>query len=132
MRIISLLEEKRNLTIAIILALIILSPIGYYAVLHAFPQPEPFLEQPDPEYDECVKETEYMRFYHMDLLLEIRNETMREGKRGEIGLSTGSQNCRDCHTNRERFCNECHNTVNLYPDCFTCHYYPESESEIIE
>jgi hypothetical protein len=130
--IIDKLAEKRNLVIAVVLAVIVLFPVGYYAALRAFPQGEPFLEMPDPEQhgEDCVKDTEYMRYSHMELLLEIREETVREGKRGEIGLSVGDQNCRDCHSNRERFCNECHNTANLYLDCFDCHYYPESDSEI--
>ena len=33
--------------------------------------------------------------------------------------------CTKCHTSRVRFCNRCHEAVNLYPDCFGCHYYPE-------
>ena len=128
------LVEKRNPVIAVILAVIILFPIGYYTVLRAFPQPEAFLEMPDPQLhgEDCVKETAYMRYSHMDLLLEIREETVREGIRGEIGLDVGEQNCRDCHSNRERFCNECHNTVNVHLDCFGCHYYPESDSETAE
>jgi hypothetical protein len=82
---------------------------------------EVFLERPDPKYKECVRETEYMRFHHMDLLKEIREEFVRYGNRSEIGFDS----CRGCHTSRERFCNQCHNAVTLNLDCFGCHYYPE-------
>ena len=127
MKIGEMLNKNKNAITAAALAVIILSPLGYYAVLNAFPQPiQPFLEKPDPKYKECVRDAAYMRFKHMDLLLQIREEVVREGKKGEIGLETGSKNCRECHTNRERFCNQCHNIVNLYPDCFDCHDYPES------
>jgi hypothetical protein len=61
-----------------------------------------------------------MRFYHMNLLKDIRDEFVRDGKRGEIGLYT----CKECHTSRADFCNKCHNAVALYPDCYGCHYYP--------
>jgi len=112
-----------------IAVLLILIPAGYSAVSYVLAQgaqrSRPFLERPDPKYDKCVKETTYMRFHHMDLLKEIREEVVREGKRGEIGLATGLNNCRKCHASRERFCNQCHNAVNLHLDCFGCHYYPE-------
>ncbi len=78
-----------------------------------------FLELPDG-YDSCVRDTEYMRYHHWELLRQVREEYVREGIRGEINLNR----CRECHPNRERFCNECHRAVSLEPDCFGCHYYP--------
>jgi len=122
MKIGTMLENNKGAIGAAVIAVIILSPVGYYTVARALPNgPEPFLERPDPEYRECVRDTEYMRYHHMDLLTEIRNEVVREGKRQDIGLD----GCRECHKNRARFCDECHNTVNLHPDCFGCHYYPD-------
>jgi len=79
-----------------------------------------FLERPDAKHKSCVRETTYMRYHHWELLREIREEVVRYGKRGEIGLNK----CKECHTSRERFCNQCHNAVSLFPDCFDCHYYP--------
>jgi hypothetical protein len=106
--------------------LIILIPLGYSLVRYVFAQepqgPQPFLEMPDEQYSSCVKETEYMRYHHWELLKDIREEVIRDGKRGEIGINK----CRECHPNRERFCNQCHDAVNLRPDCFGCHYYPAS------
>ena len=61
-----------------------------------------------------------MRRHHWELLRGVREEIVRYGKRGEIGLDR----CRECHTSRERFCNVCHDAVSLTPDCFDCHYYP--------
>ncbi|UCH83756.1 MAG: hypothetical protein JSW50_15115 [Candidatus Latescibacterota bacterium] len=90
---------------------------------------QPFLEMPDPKYENCVRETEYMRYHHWELLAEVREDFVRHGKRGDITLS----GCKECHPNRERFCNQCHNAVNLTPDCFGCHYYPETpEAELME
>ena len=116
-------NNKYVIAVAII-ALIILFPLGYSVVSYIFAQgsekPEPFLERPDAKYKECVKETEYMRLHHWELLRIVREEVVRYGKRGEIALNK----CRECHTSRERFCNQCHNAVSLTPDCFECHYYP--------
>ncbi len=111
--------------LASIMALIMLCPLGYYLVRGVITQGgEPakaFLERPDAKYDSCVsKGTEYMRLHHWELLREIREEVVRYGRVGNVGLN----GCRECHTSRERFCDKCHNAVNLKPDCFGCHYYP--------
>ncbi|MBU0518389.1 hypothetical protein KKA00_10325 [bacterium] len=108
----------------LILALIILLPIGYSVITYGFTANEqndkPFLEMPDPKYKKCVRETEYMRYHHWELLRGIREEVVRYGKREDIDLNK----CRECHTSRERFCNKCHDATSLKPDCFHCHYYP--------
>jgi len=125
MRIENMLKKNKSAITAVILLLIVFVPIGYYLARDVFPQDaEVFLEMPD-QYDECVEDTEYMRFRHMELLLEMREKAVREGIRGEHTLS----DCRDCHTNRSRFCNQCHNIVNLNLDCFGCHNYPETPQE---
>jgi len=109
--------------------LLILFPFGYSLISGVLPvdsdASQPFLERPDARYQECVRETEYMRFQHMELLKQIREEFVRHGNRGEVGFDS----CRGCHTSRERFCNQCHNAVSLNLDCFGCHYYPETASE---
>lgn len=125
-----LLKNNAKIIAVAIPALIILLPLGYsvvsYVLAHGSQSSPPFIERPDKKYQSCVKETTYMRFHHMDLLKEIREDVVREGKRGEIGLAIGLNNCRKCHASRERFCNQCHNAVNLHLDCFGCHYYPEA------
>jgi len=104
--------------------LVILFPLGYSVVSYVAAQgvssPQPFLEKPDAKYENCVKDTDYMRLHHWELLRGIREEIVRYGMRGEIGL----KKCGECHTSRERFCDRCHNTVSMTPDCFGCHYYP--------
>ena len=84
-----------------------------------------FLEMP-AESDGCVREGEYMRFHHMDLLKEIREDVIRRGDRSE-GITLSG--CGDCHENRANFCNRCHDAVTLPLDCFGCHYYPDYASE---
>lgn len=114
---------RTTLLLAIALV-IILSPVGYSVVSSLFAQggehTEPFLERPDPKHEECVRETTYMRFHHWELLREVREEVVRYGQRGELGL----KRCKECHTSRERFCDRCHSAVSLHPDCWGCHNYP--------
>jgi hypothetical protein len=124
------IKEKAYLIAAMAAVVVILIPIGYSIVTNLFagpPQPRPFLEMPDEKYKECVRETEFMRHHHWELLRNIREEVVRYGKRTDININR----CRECHVSRETFCNRCHNSVNLYPDCFGCHYYPEP-SEMAE
>jgi hypothetical protein len=80
-----------------------------------------FLEKPDAQYKKCVKDVEYMRLNHMELLKDIREDSVRFGKRGEIELN----GCKKCHTSRARFCDKCHILVSAKLDCFDCHYYQE-------
>jgi hypothetical protein len=120
------LLKRINTKVAVVAipVVIILFPFGYSVVAALVSQvnagPQPFLEKPDAKYESCVRETGYMRVHHMHLLKDIREEAVRHGIRGEIGL----KDCRGCHTSRERFCDRCHNAVSLNLDCFGCHYYP--------
>lgn len=119
-----ILNKKTSAIAVIIPIILILFPPAYSLFAHVFAQgsqiSQPFLERPDPKYEKCVKETEYMRYHHWELLRAVREEIVRYGNRGEIGLSK----CKECHTSRERFCDKCHNSVSMSPDCYGCHYYP--------
>lgn len=112
---------RKNIVIGTILGLCTLAPFLYNVTI-AFSResPKPFLEMPQNE-KECIRDTQYMRFNHFLLLKRERDKVVREGKKKEIGFN----DCRRCHINREQFCNRCHKMVNLIPDCFGCHYYPE-------
>jgi len=114
----------RNLIKVVFPLLVILAPLGYslvVAVVAGDPLGgEPFLELPAEPNEGCVRETDFMRFHHWELLREVRDQVVRSGVRNEISLD----GCRGCHPSRERFCNRCHEAVSLQPDCFGCHYYP--------
>ena len=108
----------------IIPILILLVPFGYSVISHVFARDidneRPFFERPDAKYENCIKDTTYMRYHHWELLRTVREEIVRYGIRGDVGL----KKCQECHTSRERFCNKCHDAVSLTPDCFGCNYYP--------
>ena len=117
-------KSNRTALLMIVIAVIILSPLAYSAVAGLVARDAQsknvVLEMPAPEHKDCVRETVYMRYHHWEYLREIREEVVRYGKRGDVGLFM----CKDCHTSRERFCNQCHNASSVYPDCYGCHYYP--------
>lgn len=116
-------KSIRGFAVVMLIALMLV-PLGYSIFARMIPQsadvPDVLLERPDPKYKNCVEETVYMRYHHWEYLRGIREEVVRYGKRGDVGLNR----CRDCHTSRERFCNKCHDAVSMTPDCFGCHYYP--------
>jgi hypothetical protein len=124
----TMLKEKPNTVAVIIAVIVILFPVGYSVISFVFAggsRPDgPFVVMPAAKYDKCVRDTEFMRFHHWELLKEMR-ERVRDRNRGEINFDR----CRECHTNRETFCNRCHDAVNLQPDCWGCHYYPETPEE---
>ncbi len=125
-----------NKTIVAIAVVMMLLPLVYSVVRPAFSQysdETPFLELPEGM-DECLPEfelpegvtqdkTTYMRYHHMHLLKDIRDQAVRDPagkrKRRDIGL----RSCSKCHTSQENFCNRCHEAVNLYLKCFECHDY---------
>jgi hypothetical protein len=113
-------------TAAIVVPLVlILLPVGYSVAAAVISpgagDPTPFLEMPDPEHETCIDgiEAHEMRYRHMDKLKRMRDRVLREGDR----TGHSFEDCKNCHKSRERFCNRCHDRVNLTPDCFGCHDY---------
>lgn len=75
-----------------------------------------------PKGESCIRPTDWMRRNHMNFLKHRRSETVREGVRVR---SEGLLGCAECHTNHEKFCDQCHGYVSTAPDCFECHLYPD-------
>ncbi|MBF0422502.1 MAG: Hdr-like menaquinol oxidoreductase cytochrome c subunit [Magnetococcales bacterium] len=101
-----------------LLLVLFLGAIGVYPSTAGADPPQ--LEKPKGE--RCIRDTNWMRHNHMDLLKHNRSLTVREGKRIR---SESLLQCAGCHPNRDRFCDRCHGYVAVAPDCFECHIYPE-------
>ena len=78
----------------------------------------------------CVEATPFMRSNHMKLLVDWRDQVVREGNRlykakdgrtFEISL-TGT--CLNCHDDKAQFCDRCHDYVGAKPSCWSCHNIP--------
>ena len=102
---------------------IILTPFAYsvgrFAWASIFPATKPFLQAAADPSQRCVRDPAWMRQNHRVFLRELCDKTVREGVRNEITL----RSCSQCHKDKAQFCDKCHNTVNLHPDCFDCHFY---------
>ena len=112
--------------LALMLVLIMLLPLGCYlarSVIALGNKPEPFYESHVSQGGTCLWEMKAgeVRLHHWEELRRIREDVIRYGKRDEKGLYA----CQNCHKSRANFCDRCHNSVGLTPDCFDCHPYPE-------
>ncbi len=78
----------------------------------------------------CIEDKDFMRANHMKLLNAWRDEAVREGKRvytakdGRTLEKSLTGTCIRCHSNKEQFCDRCHNYVGAKPSCFDCHIVP--------
>jgi len=78
----------------------------------------------------CVEDTAFMRANHMKFLNAWRDEAVREGVRlykakdGRTFEKSLTGTCLQCHSNKEQFCDRCHNYVDVKPSCYHCHLIP--------
>lgn len=80
--------------------------------------------------DNCVGDTQFMRLNHMTVLRHQRDETMRQGVRGN---QYSLKDCVACHAvmgpdampvtvaSPDHFCRSCHDYAAVNIDCFQCH-----------
>lgn len=79
----------------------------------------------------CIEGKEFMRTQHMELLRDWRNSVVRDGRRIYVATDGKQYNmsmqntCMECHSNKEEFCDVCHEYASVKPDCWTCHVDPK-------
>jgi len=85
---------------------------------------------------ECVESKDFMRAEHMQLLNEWRDSVVRDYNRGYISntshkrFNMSLQNgCMQCHSNKKKFCDECHTYMSVKPYCWDCHIAPVEKEE---
>lgn len=99
----------------------------WYNLGTAAPAPELELTQKAKAAKVCVMPTEEMKAGHMQLLDIWRDKVVRGASRiyvNESGKSFNmslSNTCLDCHSNKEKFCDRCHNYASVSPYCWDCH-----------
>jgi hypothetical protein len=104
------------------------------------PPPKPNLDTPAIQKlagkdKQCVLPTEEMRAYHMQLLIEWRDQVVRTGNRvwtspsGKRYEPSLSNTCLGCHSNKAEFCDQCHNYMAVAPNCWGCHLQEPAQKE---
>jgi cytochrome c len=109
-----------------------LSPFIYNAGSSA-KAPDPQLTEKAKEAKVCVAPTRYMRESHFTMLDEWRNTVVRDGERyyksadGKIYYKSLQVTCMNCHSDKTKFCDQCHNYMDVSPYCWDCHFVPEEK-----
>jgi len=115
----------------------------YYNVGRGNAKPEPKVDTPaiqewEKQYGkkECVESKEVMRAEHMQLLNNWRDMVVRQDNRGYFSsvdhkrFNMSLQNgCMHCHSNKKKFCDECHTYMSVTPYCWDCHIQPQEKEE---
>ncbi|MCL4491217.1 MAG: sulfate reduction electron transfer complex DsrMKJOP subunit DsrJ [Nitrospirae bacterium] len=110
----------------------------FYNMGKAIAKPEPKVDTPEimklaKQDRKCVESKEFMRAEHMQLLNEWRDSVVRsntrvyvnaEGKKFDMSLQN---TCMRCHSNKKKFCDECHNYMAVKPYCWDCHIAPKEK-----
>ncbi|MBW1679546.1 MAG: sulfate reduction electron transfer complex DsrMKJOP subunit DsrJ [Deltaproteobacteria bacterium] len=116
----------------IIFILLLTFPIWYNVIKgKALIVPDPKIVTKEKQ---CVESTPYMKESHMQLLDSWRNKVVRENLRFYEGIGEKiynmslSNTCLECHSNKDKFCDQCHNYVGVTPTCWNCHVIPEESS----
>ena len=79
----------------------------------------------------CLEPTAYMKANHMELLGTWRQAVVREGESvyvasdGKNYRMSLSGTCLYCHSNKDQFCDRCHNYEGVKPACWSCHVIPQ-------
>jgi hypothetical protein len=109
---------------------LLLFPVFYNAG-KAAKAPERVLTEKAKAAKQCVEATSFMKSDHMKLLDEWRHEVVRSDERyyrsssGKVYYKGLQTTCMDCHSNKSKFCDQCHNYVAVDPYCWDCHIAPK-------
>jgi hypothetical protein len=94
----------------------------------AIPEPEIITKE-----KQCIEAAPYMKEYHMQFLDNWREKVVREsttlyeGAGGKTYTISLTKTCLECHSNKEKFCDKCHNYVGVTPNCWNCHFWKPSK-----
>ena len=82
------------------------------------------------EKKECIESTDFMRSRHMELLSDWKDAVSRDGLRvytsstGQTYNISLQNTCLNCHSNKQEFCDRCHEYAGQEPVCWNCHFAP--------
>ena len=104
--------------LAVFLVLVV-SPIWYaLGIAKDAPGAPADLEMPQNS-SQCVRDREYMIANHMTMLVDWRDQVVREADKEPIQINGAdypkslTKCCMECHTSRATFCTRCHEYANV-------------------
>lgn len=124
--------DSGKIIILLVIFLVLVSfPIWYQSGKAAAVAPEPQLTEIAKKAGKCIESKEFMKTHHMKMLDQWRNEVVRDGERyytsteGKIYYKSLQVTCMECHSNKSKFCDQCHNYAGVNPFCWDCHIAPK-------
>lgn len=114
----------------LIFLVLLLFPL-WYQKGNAVSAPEPELTAMAKEAGKCIEPKEFMTTQHMKMLDQWRNEVVRDGERyytnseGKTFYKSLQVTCMECHSNKSKFCDKCHEYAGADPFCWDCHLAPK-------
>jgi hypothetical protein len=133
---------KILLGLAVFLAFALFPFYNNLGKVNAKPEPKtdtPAIQEWEKQFGkkECVETKEYMRAEHMQLLNNWRDAVVRDMYRQYVSTTSGKKfnmslqnGCMKCHSNKKKFCDECHNYMAVKPYCWDCHIQPQEKEEV--
>jgi len=125
--------DRGKIIVGLIVGLGLLLFPFFYNAGKAAKAPEPVLTDKAKEAKQCVEAKAYMRTEHMKVLDEWRDDVVRQGQRyyqstaGKSYYKSLQVTCMECHSNKSKFCDQCHNYMNVSPFCWDCHIAPKEK-----
>jgi len=104
----------------------------WFGMGKAAPMPKPEILD---KAKKCVESREYMRAVHMYLLNVWRDQALRDAnriwvnERGEKVNISLQNTCMKCHSNKDKFCDRCHEYAEVKPNCWDCHFVPKESKQ---
>jgi hypothetical protein len=115
----------------LIIGIVILLFPFFYNAGKAAKAPERELTAQAKEAAVCIESKSFMTTQHMKLLDQWRNEVVRDAERlytsrtGKMYDKSLQNTCMGCHSNKTKFCDQCHNYMGVAPYCWDCHVAPK-------
>jgi hypothetical protein len=112
---------------------LLLFPV-YYNAGKAAKAPDPVLTDKAKAAKQCIEPKAFMKTEHMKMLDEWRQEVVRDADRyykstpGKRYYKSLQVTCMDCHSNKSKFCDQCHNYMGVAPFCWDCHIAPKENT----
>jgi len=126
------MRDKGTILAGLVVFLALITfPIWYNMVSGEEAEP-PEIVLPD-DGSTCLMDAELMRTEHMQLVMDWRDEVVRDKQRiyttgdGRRFDKSLTRTCLDCHANKAEFCDRCHDYLGVKPYCWDCHVEPKGE-----
>ncbi|MGE5311114.1 MAG: sulfate reduction electron transfer complex DsrMKJOP subunit DsrJ [Nitrospirota bacterium] len=125
--------DKGKVVTGIVIFVLLFAFPFWYRMGRTAPVPQPELTEKAKQAKQCVESKAYMTSFHMQLLNQWRDAVIRDGDReyvadnGKVYLASLQNTCLDCHSNKTKFCDQCHTYMGVAPYCWDCHIQPKEK-----